>query len=729
MSRKLKQLIIGFLAAFAVFVSIPAGGMMTAYAATARIAFSDPNVTVGQEFSVNVKISTQDGNLGASDVMLSYDPSSIEFVSGNNASGGAGSIRLIGTMDSSNTTQFSHTLKFKALQAGSSTISVGNYEIYDVDTQAVSVTKVGSSAVTVNAPATYSSEARLNSLKVSPGQLSPAFSSEVTSYTVNVGGDVNKLAVSAGAKDSKAKVLVSGDSGLQVGANTVVCKVTAEDGKTTKTYTITVNKSEAAEEPSEAESVPEETSGAVLGDQTAEVDGVQYTVAASFDPASLPEGYTQSSITYGGAEVMCGTGNGMTLLYLQAADGSGSFFIYVPETGALSPYVTIDVAAKSILVLPPDESVVLPEGFAATTIQLNGNYKVQGWVWQSDEEQQYCVVYGMNENGEKNLYRYDITERTFQRYFKDPALESKYDDAKVDELIDQYNSLCEDYNFRFIIIVVLIVVCLILFFIVINLLLRRKDAAEEKEMSREAGSAQRSAVSGQRQAAERSGNRKASAGKIPSGRASAERGTASERRIPADRTGAEERKAAYERAVAAERKASAEQAAVSSQEAVYERKSHVDQKRVSERAEALEKKMASGHPASEGKRTAERQASGRQATGRQAAGKPAAGKQAAGKTAAERQNAGGKQPAAKKPLKKPAERNEAVRDKNHDPGMEEIIRRRELERAERARLARERLERERLEDERRAREAAAKESAAALDRSLNEEDDFEFIEI
>ena len=53
----------------------------------------------------------------------------------------------------------------------------------------------------------------------------------MTSYTAQVGASVDKLAVSASAKDSKAKVLVSGDSGLKVGANTVVCKVTAEDGQ------------------------------------------------------------------------------------------------------------------------------------------------------------------------------------------------------------------------------------------------------------------------------------------------------------------------------------------------------------------------------------------------------------------------------------------------------------------------------------------------------------------
>lgn len=705
MSRKVRQWILGFFAALALFIMIPGTGWMTAYAATARIAFSDPSVTVGQEFNVNVKITTQDGSLGASDVMLSYDPASIEFISGNNASGGAGAIRLIGTMDSNNTTQFSHTLKFKALQAGNSTISVGSYEIYDVNTQTVNVTKVGTSAVKINAPATYSSEARLSSLKVSPGQLTPAFSSDVTSYTVDVGGDVSKLAVSAGAKHSKAKVLVSGDSDLQVGSNKVVCKVTAEDGQTTKTYTITVNKSESAGTAAESEGAAE-TGAAVMGDQTAEVDGVTYSVASSFDAAALPEGFTSSSISYNGTDIMCGTGNDMTLIYLQSADGAGSFFIYVPETGALSPYVSIDVSAKSIVVLPPDASVALPDGFAETTIQLNGNYKVHGWVWQSDEEQQYCVVYGMNEQGEKNLYRYDIKERTFQRYFQDPALQSKYDDAKVDELIGQYNSLCEDYNFRFIIIVVLIVVCLILFFAVVNLLLRRKSASQERDMYRDEprrDSSQaknmKKAAPDRRSSAETSAARRypsemnTGSGRTAGDRSAAaersrmpERGTAERSRMPErsaaaersrmpERSGAEERKAAYERAVASERKASAAQTAAMGHSASYERR-----------------------PSAQRTPAAEERAYGAQ---RPMNGRPVSG--SAGRTAAA-----------------------PARDRNHDPGMEEIIRRRELERAERARMEREQLEKNRRQEELRAR--AARESAATVTRP-KDEDDFEFIEL
>ena len=47
----------------------------------------------------------------------------------------------------------------------------------------------------------------------------------------------------------------------------------------------------------------------------------------------------------------------------------------------------------------------------------------------------FYVVYGMNESGEKSLYRYDIAEKTFQRYFEDPSLATKYDDAQVEEIV------------------------------------------------------------------------------------------------------------------------------------------------------------------------------------------------------------------------------------------------------------------------------------------------------
>ena len=48
--------------------------MLTAFAANAKITFSDPSATVGSQVKVNMKI-TSSSNLANADVMLAYDSS------------------------------------------------------------------------------------------------------------------------------------------------------------------------------------------------------------------------------------------------------------------------------------------------------------------------------------------------------------------------------------------------------------------------------------------------------------------------------------------------------------------------------------------------------------------------------------------------------------------------------------------------------------------------------
>ena len=55
--KRFKNIILGILAAGMLTVAAPVGGI-SAYASSAKISFSDPSATVGQEFSVNVKISS-----------------------------------------------------------------------------------------------------------------------------------------------------------------------------------------------------------------------------------------------------------------------------------------------------------------------------------------------------------------------------------------------------------------------------------------------------------------------------------------------------------------------------------------------------------------------------------------------------------------------------------------------------------------------------------------------
>jgi len=105
----------------------------------------------------------------------------------------------------------------------------------------------GSTSVSVKAPVTYSNDSSLKSLTVSPGKLSPSFSSGTKNYSVTVGNETKKLSVSATPKDSKAEVTsVSGNNKLSVGKNTVKVVVTAEDGSKT-TYNIVVTRETAKE--------------------------------------------------------------------------------------------------------------------------------------------------------------------------------------------------------------------------------------------------------------------------------------------------------------------------------------------------------------------------------------------------------------------------------------------------------------------------------------------------
>ena len=484
MNRRLKRLAAMFMVLFLFIAAVPMQ-MLTAHAATGKITFSDPSVTVGEQVSVKMKIASSDNTaLGASDVRLQYDSSALQFLSGTSANGGAGSIRVIGAMESENQTTFTFTLKFKALKAGTSNIKVTSQEVYDANSQVVTIDHVGSSAVKVTAPVTYSKDATLSGLTISPGELTPAFSADVTEYTATVGADVEKLTVSAPATHDKASVSVSGNEGLQIGENTITCKVKAEDGETTKTYTILVTKTE--ELPTES---ADETSAPVTsGGSATNVEDGNWQVAASFDASLLPSGFSVTEFTYDGQAVQAAAdAQGNVLLYMTNESGEGEFFLFDPTSNILAPYVTVRMAEKQIIVLPPEQipdDITLPEGFAECTIDI-GSHTVHGWIWNSKTEDvpEYCIVYGQNDEGERNFYRYDQKEMTMQRYFRDPDAADLR--AKYTELAETYTELLAEYKTRGWIIAVLAGVSVLLaVLLVVSLIVRKpkKAAAEEKEV-------------------------------------------------------------------------------------------------------------------------------------------------------------------------------------------------------------------------------------------------------
>ena len=101
----------------------------------------------------------------------------------------------------------------------------------------------------MDAPAA-SADAALSDLKIGGLTLSPTFAAGTVSYTAattNASDTINATPASAAANIDVTVGGKSVDNGSAItwasGSNTVKVKVTAADGTTTKTYTVTVTKS------------------------------------------------------------------------------------------------------------------------------------------------------------------------------------------------------------------------------------------------------------------------------------------------------------------------------------------------------------------------------------------------------------------------------------------------------------------------------------------------------
>ncbi|MDR0566970.1 MAG: cadherin-like beta sandwich domain-containing protein [Prevotellaceae bacterium] len=123
--------------------------------------------------------------------------------------------------------------------AGAKTLSVGKNTFEVVATAKDGVTTKTYTVVVTRIP--LSADATLQSLTVSPGILSPAFSADVTYYTASVYNSVESIALVAVAADTGAKVSGAGTKALSVGANALGVEVTAENGGK-QTYTVVVNR-------------------------------------------------------------------------------------------------------------------------------------------------------------------------------------------------------------------------------------------------------------------------------------------------------------------------------------------------------------------------------------------------------------------------------------------------------------------------------------------------------
>lgn len=156
--------------------------------------------------------------------------------------------------DSGATVQVNGSTVASGSASAAISLGVGTNTVTVVVTASDGRTTKTYTVVVTRAAATLSSDATLSALTLSAGSLSPAFAATTSSYTATVANSVSSLTVSATlAGSGSLKVngstvssgAASGSIALSVGSNTVTVVVTAADGVSTQTYTLTVTRSAA----------------------------------------------------------------------------------------------------------------------------------------------------------------------------------------------------------------------------------------------------------------------------------------------------------------------------------------------------------------------------------------------------------------------------------------------------------------------------------------------------
>ena len=376
----------------------------SALAGTAVIQFGDPKVTRDKVFNVACKVKSTDVRLKTADLTVQYDPKMIEFMEGTDSEGGAGTVRIngkgVGASSGSRTLEYQ--LKFRALYAGTTNITILDQEVTDTTDNLVNITKLGSSKVTINPSNTQSKNANLGTLEFSPGELDRAFDPSVLSYNTEVNADVERLNLSAISEDKDAKVVVSGNENFQTGMNKVTIDVTAPDGKTKKQYVLNVTKFETG---------VTDGNTTIVNGQRFSSNSYTITIMIKPDDVPIPSGYKK----------------------LQYENGSESIEAYGPNN------------------TPANET---PEVF---------------------------LVYGMNQNGDVDFYRYDSKngEGTIQRYIPEPNA------GNYEELAKNYEKLNEDYTlvskrFGILFPVTIILAALVIILIIILIVMIVKGGSSKK---------------------------------------------------------------------------------------------------------------------------------------------------------------------------------------------------------------------------------------------------------
>lgn len=214
------------------------------HAKEAQITLDVPaQVKNGERFTLTVNVESV-AALAGIDARIVYNPEVAAFV-GDEEGKMTGSDGLVNLkeMYESETNKKSYKLTFEAVSVGESLFAFDKTYITDYAQLEEIEIHSNEKTLTVLENNKVSDNAGLAELLVATGELSPAFSPEVTAYRVSVEHEEDTFIFSSVPADKDASVAVDMPETLAVGENRVTITVTAPSGAV-KQYDIYVNRAE-----------------------------------------------------------------------------------------------------------------------------------------------------------------------------------------------------------------------------------------------------------------------------------------------------------------------------------------------------------------------------------------------------------------------------------------------------------------------------------------------------
>lgn len=381
-------------------VVLTASVIFCSAAGSTSVAVSKTSANKGDTITVTVTMSANEA-MYASQMRLNYNSGIFQYVSGDSASGGAGTVNIVPTPGGKQSV--SATITFTAIGSGSGSFSVSDCYYVGISEQ---MTGVSASSATVSvADATQSNNANLTSLRLNGGSLSPAFSPDVTSYTATVPNNITSGRLYANTADPAATVSVEGSSNLKEGQNVRTVVVTAPGGAV-KRYTITITR-QAADESSSEESTASEAENNPL---EVTVNGAAATIVTDTSGLTVPTGFNGVKTQYNGAEVPVAQDNNYTIYFVKTSE-SETPLLCVLNDGAFEPIKYLNANNKFYIFEADGKSA--PEGYRTAETEIGG-FTVEGYASNDSVYNGYYFIY-CYVNGQRDYYRYDSTDGTIQR--------------------------------------------------------------------------------------------------------------------------------------------------------------------------------------------------------------------------------------------------------------------------------------------------------------------------